>query len=206
MSGITPSKIICVGKNYARHAAEMGGHIPLEPLIFFKPPSAVISSGEAIVIPKGVGRVDYEGEIGIIIGTRCRNLHPDAAWEHVEALVPVNDVTARDLQKSDNQWTRAKGFDSFCPVGTPVPVDGVDVGSLIVTTRVNGRVRQHGVASDMSYDIPAIIAFISSIMTLERGDLIATGTPEGIGPLTAGDEVVVEVSGVGSVTNPVVCA
>jgi 2-keto-4-pentenoate hydratase/2-oxohepta-3-ene-1,7-dioic acid hydratase in catechol pathway len=201
---IHPSKIVCVGRNYAKHAAELGNEVPAEPLIFLKPPSSLLASGQQIVMPAGAGRVDYEGEIGVIIGRMARNVSREDAWAHVESLVPVNDVTARDLQNSDDQWTRAKGFDTFCPVGTPVPVGSVDLKGLAVTTRVNGTVRQQGPASDMTYDIPAIIAYISSIMTLEPGDLIATGTPDGIGPLAAGDEVVVEVTGVGSVTNRVV--
>jgi len=204
MAHIRPSKIVCVGKNYAKHAAEMGGEVPSEPLIFLKPPSALVGDGDAIVMPSRSSRVDYEGEIGVIIGTRARRVGRDDAWSYVEALVPVNDVTARDLQKSDNQWSRAKGFDSFCPVGTPVPVADVDLQALAVTTTVNGEVRQHGLVSEMSYDIPAIIEFVSGIMTLEPGDLIATGTPDGIGPLAEGDEVVVEVAGVGSVRNRVV--
>jgi len=204
MTRIQPSKIVCVGRNYAKHAAEMGNDVPTEPLIFLKPPSAVISAGDPIVMPRGVGRVDYEGEIGVVIGKRARNVAAADAWDHVEAIVAVNDVTARDLQNSDDQWTRAKGFDTFCPVGTPVPLADVDVEALAVTTRVNGEVRQHGVVSDMAYDIPAILAYITSIMTLEPGDLVATGTPDGIGPLTPGDRVEIEVSGVGSVANPVV--
>jgi 2-keto-4-pentenoate hydratase/2-oxohepta-3-ene-1,7-dioic acid hydratase in catechol pathway len=204
MSPVQPSKIVCVGKNYAKHAAEMGGSVPKEPLIFFKPPSAIIGEGDAIIMPAGAGRVDFEGEIGVVIGERARNVSRDDAWAYVEAIVPVNDVTARDLQASDNQWTRAKGFDTFCPVGTPVPLSDVDVASLAVVTRVNGEVRQHGVVGDMAYDIPAILAYVSSIMTLEPGDLIATGTPDGIGPLAPGDRVEVEVNRVGSVSNPVV--
>lgn len=204
MAHIRPSKIVCVGKNYAKHAAEMGGEVPAEPLIFLKPPSALVEDGDPIVMPTRSSRVDYEGEIGVIIGTRARRVARQDAWSYVEALIPVNDVTARDLQKSDNQWTRAKGFDSFCPVGTPVPVAEVDLDALAVTTTVNGEVRQHGLVSEMAYDIPAIIEFVSGIMTLEPGDLIATGTPDGIGPLAEGDEVVVEVAGVGSVRNRVV--
>jgi 2-keto-4-pentenoate hydratase/2-oxohepta-3-ene-1,7-dioic acid hydratase in catechol pathway len=203
MAPIRPSKIVCVGKNYAKHAAEMGGEIPSEPLVFLKPPSALIGDGDDIVMPRRSSRVDYEGEIGVIIGKRARRVSRHDAWSYVEALVPVNDVTARDLQKSDNQWTRAKGFDSFCPVGTPVPVSDVDLAALAVTTSVNGEVRQHGLVSEMAYDIPAIIEFVSGVMTLEVGDLIATGTPDGIGPLAEGDEVVVHVTGVGSVRNRV---
>ena len=201
---ITPSKIVCVGRNYAKHAAELGNDVPAEPLIFLKPPSAVVYDGEPIVIPKGAGRVDYEAEIGVVIGKRARHVPVSEAWSYVSALVPVNDVTARDLQKADGQWTRSKGFDTFCPVGTPVPIAEIDRGALSVTTRVNGETRQDGPASDMVFDIPTLVAHISGIMTLEPGDLIATGTPDGIGPLAPGDEVVVEVRGVGSVSNSVV--
>lgn len=204
MTAVRPSKIVCVGRNYAKHAAELGNDVPSEPLIFLKPPSALIADGEPIVMPAGAGRVDYEGEIGLIIGRRARAIAPEEAWDHVEALVALNDVTARDLQRTDDQWTRAKGFDSFCPVGTPVPVGDVDLGSLAVTTRVNGEVRQHGEASDMAFDVPAILAYVSSIMTLEPGDLVATGTPDGIAPLADGDVVEIEVAGVGTVRNPVV--
>ena len=204
MTPIRPSKIVCVGKNYAKHAAEMGGEVPSEPLIFFKPPSSLIQAGEPIVMPKGAGRVDYEGEVGVIIGKRARNISAAEAWDYVEALVAVNDVTARDLQASDNQWARGKGFDTFCPVGTPVPLADVDLESLRVRTTVNGELRQEAPASDMMYDIPTILEYVAGIMTLEPGDLVPTGTPDGIGPLQPGDEVTVEVSGVGSVTNPVV--
>jgi len=203
MSFPTPSKIVCVGKNYAKHAAEMGGEVPAEPLIFLKAPSALLADGEAIVRPRVSRRVDYEGEIALLIGTRATKVPAARAWEHVAAVLPLNDVTARDLQASDSQWSRAKGFDTFCPVGTPVPVDRVDRDALAVVTRVNGEVRQEAPASDMTFDIPSLVEYISGIMTLEPGDLVATGTPDGIGPLEAGDVVEVEVRGVGTVSNPV---
>ena len=203
---IQPSKIVCVGKNYAKHAAEMGGDVPAEPLIFLKPPSALLGDGQPIVMPTASKEVDYEGEIGVIIGTRAKNVPAAEAWAHIAAVVPVNDVTARDLQRSDSQWSRAKGFDTFCPVGTPVSVAAVDLDALRVTTRVNGEIRQDAPASDMAFDIPAIVEYVSAIMTLEPGDLIATGTPDGIGTLKAGDVVEVEVHGVGKVSNPVVAA
>lgn len=199
----TPSKIVCVGRNYAAHAAEFGNEVPAEPLLFLKPPSSLVASGQAIVLPAGAGRVDYEGEIGVIIGRRGRHVPRDAAWEHVAALVPVNDVSARDFQKKDGQWTRAKGFDTFCPVGEPVPVRSADLGRLAVTTTVNGEVRQHAPATAMVFDIPFLVAHISRIMTLEPGDLICTGTPDGVGALAPGDEVEVRVEGVGSVRNVV---
>ncbi len=204
MPALNPSKIVCVGRNYAKHAAEMGNEVPKEPLVFLKPPSSIIAAGDNIVLPPGAGRIDYEGEIGVVIGRTAKGISKADAWSHVEAIVPVNDVTARDYQKSDDQWARAKGFDTFCPVGTPVPVADVDVGSLSVTTRVNGEVRQEGVVTDMAYDIPTILEFITTFMTLNPGDLVLTGTPDGIAPLQPGDVVEVEVSGVGSVRNPVV--
>jgi 2-keto-4-pentenoate hydratase/2-oxohepta-3-ene-1,7-dioic acid hydratase in catechol pathway len=204
MSQLRPSKIVCVGKNYAKHAAEMGGEVPKEPLIFLKAPSALIAEGDEIVIPSWAGRVDYEGEIAVVIGKRASKVSRDDAWDYVGGFLPLNDVTARDLQASDNQWSRAKGFDTFCPVGTVVPIGDVDVSKLTVTTRVNGEVRQEGHIGDMVFDIPFVIEYVSRCMTLEPGDIIATGTPDGIGPLKAGDRVEVEVSGVGKVSNPVV--
>ena len=199
-----PSKIVCIGLNYAKHAAEFGNPIPEEPLIFLKPPSALIGPGEAIVLPAGAGRVDYEGEIGVRIGKRARRVARESAWDHVEGLLPLNDVTARELQRKDGQWSRAKGFDTFCPIGPVTPLTDLDRAALSVTTRVNGEVRQQSGADDMVFDIPALIAHISGIMTLEVGDLIATGTPSGVGPLAAGDVVEIEVGGVGTLSNPVV--
>ncbi len=200
---IAPSKIVCVGRNYAKHAAELGNEVPTEPLIFLKPPSALIRGGEDIILPPGVGRVDFEGEIGVVIGAPARHVAAAEAWDYVEALAPLNDVTARDLQKTDGQWTRAKGFDTFCPVGEPVALADVELDALDVTTRVNGHERQHARAADMVFSIPELIAHISGIMTLQPGDLIATGTPDGVGPLVAGDEVEISVGGVGSVANTV---
>jgi 2-keto-4-pentenoate hydratase/2-oxohepta-3-ene-1,7-dioic acid hydratase in catechol pathway len=199
-----PSKIVCIGLNYAKHAAEFGNPIPKEPLIFLKPPSSLIGPGEAIVMPKGAGQVDYEGEIGVRIGKRARHVSKERAWDFVDGLLAINDVTARDLQKSDGQWSRAKGFDTFCPAGPVTPLTKVDRAALSVTTRVNGKVRQQMGADDMVFDIPAIIAHVSKVMTLEPGDLIATGTPSGVGPLAPGDVVEVEIGGVGSISNPVV--
>jgi 2-keto-4-pentenoate hydratase/2-oxohepta-3-ene-1,7-dioic acid hydratase in catechol pathway len=199
-----PTKIVCIGRNYRAHAAELGNEIPSEPLFFLKPPSSLLPASEAIVIPDGVGRVDYEGEIGLVFARDARHVREPDAWDHVASVVPLNDVTARDLQRRDSQWTRAKGFDTFCPVGEPVPIDRVDRDSLEVVTRVNGRQRQHGKASDMAFSIPFLIAYVSRVMTIEAGDILATGTPEGIGPLTAGDVVEVEIPGVGVLRNPVV--
>ena len=199
-----PSKIVCIGRNYRAHAAELGNEVPAEPLFFLKPPSSLLSGTQPIVVPEGVGRVDYEGEIGIVIGRDARGVSEADAWRYVAGVLPVNDVTARDLQKRDSQWTRAKGFDTFCPVGEPVPIDRVDLGGLQVYTRVNGTQRQHGKAADMAFSIPFLIAYVSRIMTLEAGDILATGTPEGIGPIHPGDVVEVEIPGVGVLSNPVV--
>jgi 2-keto-4-pentenoate hydratase/2-oxohepta-3-ene-1,7-dioic acid hydratase in catechol pathway len=199
-----PSKIVCVGRNYVAHAAELGNEVPAEPLLFLKPPSALIGAGEAIVLPSGVGRVDYEGEIGVLLGRRAFWVREEEALDHVEGLLPVNDVTARDLQRKDGQWTRAKGFDTFCPVGDLVPLHEVDLGTLSVVTRLNGEERQRGSAGQMVFSIPFLIAYISRIMTLHPGDLVLTGTPEGIAPLASGDVVEVELEGLSSLLNPVV--
>ena len=196
-----PTKIICVGRNYVAHAAELGNTIPDEPLLFFKPPSSLLASGQPVRIPSDVGRVDFEGEIGLTIGRRASRISQSEAWDHVSGIVALNDVTARDLQRKDSQWSRAKGLDTFCPVGNVVDAEGIDPTTLEVTTRVNGEERQHGVASDMAFSIPYLIAYMSHLMTLEPGDLIATGTPEGIGPLQPGDEVTVELSCGSTVSN-----
>jgi 2-keto-4-pentenoate hydratase/2-oxohepta-3-ene-1,7-dioic acid hydratase in catechol pathway len=202
MPPLSPSKIICVGRNYAAHAKELGNEVPTEPLIFFKPPSSVIRSGESIRLPTVSKRVEYEGEIGVVIGTRLRKASAAEAREAVAGIVAANDVTARDLQKSDSQWTRAKGFDTFCAVGE-VARPPADLASLTVTTRVNGEVRQSGRGSEMMFDIPTVLVYISSVMTLEPGDLVLTGTPEGVGTLAPGDVVEVEIAGVSHVSNPV---
>lgn len=203
---LAPTKILCVGRNYAAHASELGGEVPPEPLVFMKPPSAIIRSGDAILRPGDVGRVDFEGEIGVIIGRRARNISEGEAWSHVSAVCAVNDVTARDLQRKDSQWTRAKGFDTFCAVGPITPVEEVDTGALTVVTRVNGEQRQRGHVGEMAYSIPFVIAWLSRVMTLEPGDLLATGTPEGVGPIVPGDVVEVELVGISSLRNPVVDA
>jgi 2-keto-4-pentenoate hydratase/2-oxohepta-3-ene-1,7-dioic acid hydratase in catechol pathway len=198
-----PSKIICVGRNYLEHAKELGNEVPKEPLIFLKPPSSLITDGQPIRLTRMSNQVEYEGEIGVIIGKTLSHADERAAIAGIQAIAAVNDVTARDLQRSDSQWTRAKGFDTFCPVGAPGPVPS-DLGSLRVVTRVNGVERQRGSASDMAFSIPLLLSYISSIMTLEPGDLLCTGTPAGVGTLQPGDEVEVEVLGVSRVKNPVV--
>ncbi len=198
-----PTKIICVGRNYAAHARELGNEVPERPLIFLKPPSSVIRDGEAIVLPADSQRVEHEGEIALVVGRRARNVSRAEAMSCVDGFAALNDVTARDLQKTDGQWTRAKGFDTFCPVGPTASSRGVDWRALEVVCRVNGEVRQHGHVRDMAFDFPALVAYVSRIMTLEPGDLIATGTPEGVGPLTPDDTVEVEIPGVSVVRNRV---
>jgi 2-keto-4-pentenoate hydratase/2-oxohepta-3-ene-1,7-dioic acid hydratase in catechol pathway len=198
----TPSKIVCVGKNYVEHAREMGGEVPKEPLLFLKPPSALIGPGDPIVIPPQSAHVEHEAEIGIVIRSRLRDASEAEAMEGVAGFVCLNDVTARDWQKRESQWARAKGFDTFCPVG-PKVVGGLDWKELEVFGRVNGQVRQHGKASEMAFGIPFLLSHISHFMTLEPGDLVATGTPAGVGPLKPGDVVEVEIPGVGVLRNPV---
>jgi 2-keto-4-pentenoate hydratase/2-oxohepta-3-ene-1,7-dioic acid hydratase in catechol pathway len=197
-----PGKIVCVGRNYREHAKELGNEVPKEPLIFLKPPSSVVWNGEPVELPAASSRVEYEGEIGVVIGSRLARVSEKDAAEGIRSIVAVNDVTARDLQKSDGQWTRAKGFDTFCPLGeesSELP----DLDSLGVITRVNGVERQRGQSSEMVFSIPTLLAYISRIMTLEPGDLVATGTPSGVGPLSPGDVVEIEIPGVSRVSNPV---
>jgi 2-keto-4-pentenoate hydratase/2-oxohepta-3-ene-1,7-dioic acid hydratase in catechol pathway len=202
---LRPGKIVCVGRNYLEHARELGNDVPERPLIFLKPPSALLAPGAAIELPPDSARVEFEGEIGVVVGTRLRHADEAEARAAIRGIVALNDVTARDLQKSDGQWTRAKGFDTFCPVGPEAPAPG-DLDDLTVVTRVNGEERQRGAGREMAFRIPTILAYVSRVMTLEPGDLIATGTPAGVGPLAPGDEVEVEVLGVSRVRNPVVAA
>ncbi len=201
-----PTKIVCVGRNYAEHAKELGNPMPKEPLIFLKPPSAVIRDGEPIVLPRMSQRVEHEGEIAVVIGARLTRVSERQALDGVAGITCANDVTARDLQKTDGQWTRAKGFDTFCPVGPRVvPLKQIgDLARLEVHCRVNGQERQHGKAADMAFPISMVLCYISQVMTLEPGDLVLTGTPAGIGPLAAGDVVEVEIPQVGVLRNPVV--
>jgi 2-keto-4-pentenoate hydratase/2-oxohepta-3-ene-1,7-dioic acid hydratase in catechol pathway len=196
------TKIVCVGRNYVDHAKELGNEVPKEPLIFLKPPSSLIGDGQPIRLPGVSKQVEYEGEIGVIVGQRLSRVDEKQARAAIMGIAAVNDVTARDLQKSDSQWTRAKGFDTFCPVGQPGDVPA-DLGTLEVVTRVNGQERQRGKASQMAFAIPMLLSYISNIMTLEPGDLVCTGTPAGVGTLKAGDEVEIEVVGVSRVRNTV---
>lgn len=197
-----PSKIVCIGRNYSEHAKELGHEIPKEPMFFLKPPSSIITSGDAIELPKQSKQVEHEGEIGLIIGKRLRHASSRDAKTAIRGIVALNDVTARDLQRADSQWTRAKGFDTFCPIGEVGAVPN-DLSSLTVVTRVNGAERQRGSASEMLFSIPDLLAYVSNVMTLEPGDLVATGTPSGVGILRDGDEVEVEIVGVSRVRNPV---
>ena len=197
-----PSKIVCVGRNYVDHAKELGNDVPAEPLIFLKPPSSLIGNGESIALPGQSERVEFEGEIGVVIGQRLERVSKEEATKAISKIVAANDVTARDLQRKDSQWTRAKGFDTFCPLGEPGAVPS-DLSSLTVVTRVNGVERQRGKGSDMVFSIPDLLAYVSHIMTLEPGDVVLTGTPAGVGKLSPGDEVEVEVVGVSRVRNPV---
>jgi 2-keto-4-pentenoate hydratase/2-oxohepta-3-ene-1,7-dioic acid hydratase in catechol pathway len=205
LAPVQPSKIVCIGRNYREHARELNHPIPSEPLIFLKPSSAVLPPGGTILRPSSLSqRVDHEGELGVVIGKRCHGLHDgDDVREYILGYTCVNDVTARDLQNKDGQWTRAKGFDTFCPFG-PVVVSNLDPWSGIhVQTRVNGQLRQDGITTDFLFDLTTILRYVSQVMSLEPGDLIATGTPAGVGPLQVGDTVEVTVEGVGTLNNPV---
>jgi len=199
---VTPSKIVCVGRNYREHAAELGNEVPAEPLLFFKPPSSLLKPGGTILLPPASSRVDHEGELAIVIGRRASKLPPEFDLRSViRGYTLANDVTARDLQKKDGQWTRAKGFDTFCPAG-PWVSDEVDPGAgLIIETRVNGELRQHGSTADFIFTIPQLLAYITAAITLEAGDLVLTGTPSGVGPLADGDRVDVSIPGLGVLTN-----
>ncbi|HET9838531.1 MAG TPA: fumarylacetoacetate hydrolase family protein [Candidatus Angelobacter sp.] len=201
-----PSKIVCVGRNYSEHAKELGNEVPSEPLIFLKPPSSIIGPGEKIVRPRHLSeRVDFEGELTVVIGKLCRGLRPgDDVRPYILGYTCANDVTARDLQKKDGQWTRAKGFDTFCPFG-PVVTDEIDPWKGVrVETRVNGQVKQSESTTAFIFPVDVVVRFVSQVMTLLPGDLILTGTPAGIGPLLAGDQVTVSIEGIGMLTNPVV--
>lgn len=201
----SPSKIVCVGRNYREHAAELGNEVPTEPLIFFKPPSSLLAPGAQVRRPRIAERVDYEGELGVVIAKPCYQLAEDEdVRPYILGYTCVNDVTARDLQKKDGQWTRAKGFDTFCPVG-PVVTSEIDPWAGVgVETRVNGAVRQQGNTRDFIFPLDVVIRYISHVMTLLPGDLIPTGTPQGVGPVVAGETMEVIVEGIGTLRNPVV--
>jgi len=198
-----PTKIVAVGRNYAEHAAEMQSQVPTEPLVFLKPPSAVIGPGAAIVYPPISQRVDYEAELAVVIGRRARNVPANEALDFVLGYTCGNDVTARDLQRKDGQWTRSKSFDTFCPLG-PWIVTSLDASDLPIESRVNGAVKQRSRTSQMIFPVAELIRHITQVMTLEPGDVILTGTPAGIGPLQPGDRVEVEIEGIGVLENTVV--
>jgi 2-keto-4-pentenoate hydratase/2-oxohepta-3-ene-1,7-dioic acid hydratase in catechol pathway len=204
LAPVRPSKIVCVGRNYRDHAAELGNEVPAAPLIFLKPPSSLLAPGGQVRRPAVSERVDYEGELGVVIGKTCFQLGPDDdVRPYILGYTCVNDVTARDLQNKDGQWARAKGFDTFCPVG-PLVTDEIDPWAGIgVETRVNGEVRQQGNTRDFIFPLDIVIRYISQVMTLAPGDLIPTGTPKGVGPVVAGDLMEVTVEGIGTLRNPV---
>jgi 2-keto-4-pentenoate hydratase/2-oxohepta-3-ene-1,7-dioic acid hydratase in catechol pathway len=199
---VTPSKIVCVGRNYADHAKELGNEAPSEPILFLKPPSALLAPGGTIVRPAASQRVDFEAELAIVIGRTAKDVRADAWRDYVRGFACANDVTARDLQKKDVQFTRGKSFDTFCPIG-PCIEDDLDVSDLRVTTRVNGVTRQDGRTSQMIFPPGVLIEFITAVMTLVPGDVILTGTPAGVGPLAAGETVEVEIEGIGVLRNAV---
>lgn len=202
LAPVLPGKVVCIGRNYRAHAEELGNTVPARPLIFLKPPSAVIGPGEPILLPPDSERVEHEGELGVVIGRRARHLDPADALDAVFGFTCVNDVTARDLQRADKQFARGKGFDTFCPIGPWIETE-LDPRDVRVTCRVGDALRQDGRTALMVFDVPTLLATISRVMTLEPGDVIATGTPAGVGPLTAGDDVTVEIEGIGALTNPV---
>jgi 2-keto-4-pentenoate hydratase/2-oxohepta-3-ene-1,7-dioic acid hydratase in catechol pathway len=204
LAPVTPSKIVCIGRNYRDHAAELGNEVPKEPLLFLKPPSSILPPGGTILIPPQSQRVDFEGELAIVIGKRARHIGPNEDVKpYIRGYTIVNDVTARDLQKSDGQWSRAKGFDTFCPVG-PIVTDEIDPDSgLTVETHLNDTVRQHGSTLDLIFPIATLLRHITAAMTLVPGDLIPTGTPAGVALMQPGDFVEVRIQGIGALSNPV---
>lgn len=201
---VSPSKIVCVGRNYAEHARELGNEAPPEPLIFLKPPSSLNAHAAPVIYPDICQRLDFEGELGVVIGRRARRIRAADYLRHIAGYTIVNDFTARDLQKKDGQWTRAKGFDTFCPVGPWLVLkEEIEFDSLRILTRVNGEVRQDAPVSQMLFSLGVILEFVSQFMTLEPGDLIATGTPPGVGPVNPGDNVEVEIPGLGILANSI---
>jgi 2-keto-4-pentenoate hydratase/2-oxohepta-3-ene-1,7-dioic acid hydratase in catechol pathway len=205
LAPVVPRKIVCVGRNYRDHAAELGNEVPKEPLLFLKPPSAVIGPEDAILLPPQSQRVDFEGELGVVIGKKATRIGPDEdVSAYIRGFTAVNDVTARDLQKSDGQWSRAKGFDTFCPVG-PLVTGEIDLqAGVTVETRLNGETRQRGHTRDLIFTIETLLRYITAAMTLYPGDLIATGTPAGVAPMQPGDRVEVGIEGIGVLANPLV--
>lgn len=199
---VTPSKIVALGINYRKHADEFGQAVKPEPLIFLKPPSSLIADGESIVLPRGCGRVEHEGELTVVIGKRCKDVEPSEVAEYIFGYTCANDVSERDIQKRDGQWVRAKGFDTFCPLGPAIETE-LDPSCCDITVTVNDEIRQRGNTREMVNDVYDSVSFISKVMTLEAGDVILTGTPAGVSPIHSGDVVTVTIQGVGSLTNPV---
>ena len=205
LAPVTPSKIICVGRNYTEHAREHGVEVPDIPLLFLKPPSAIIAQGEAILLPPQSSQVEHEAELAVVVGKQGRWILPEDARDYILGYTLANDVTARDLQRSDGQWTRGKGFDTFCPIGPWIETQ-FDASDSLLVCRVNGEIRQMVSTGEMVFSINQLVAYASTIMTLEPGDVILTGTPAGVGPLHAGDNVEVEIEGLGVLSNPVLQA
>jgi 2-keto-4-pentenoate hydratase/2-oxohepta-3-ene-1,7-dioic acid hydratase in catechol pathway len=203
LSPVLPSKIVCVGRNYAAHAKEHDAEVPKIPLIFLKPPSSLLGPGEKIILPPQSNQVEHEAELGVVIGKPGRWIQPEEVMDHIFGYTIANDVTARDLQRSDGQWTRGKGFDTFCPVGPWIETE-FDPADAVVACHVNGEMRQMASTRDMIFNIQQLVAFISSVMTLEQGDLILTGTPAGVSPLNPGDVVEISIEGIGNLSNPVI--
>jgi 2-keto-4-pentenoate hydratase/2-oxohepta-3-ene-1,7-dioic acid hydratase in catechol pathway len=203
LAPVIPTKVVAVGKNYVDHASEMGGHVPDLPLIFLKPPTSVIGPLQAIRLPPASDEVHHEAELAVVMGKVARNVAIEETGAHILGYTAANDVTARDLQRVDGQWTRAKGFDTFCPLGPAIDTELDPLEGLSIICRVNGDIRQTGSTADMVFGVGELVAHISSIMTLLPGDVILTGTPAGVGPIEAGDTVEVEIEGIGVLTNPV---
>jgi 2-keto-4-pentenoate hydratase/2-oxohepta-3-ene-1,7-dioic acid hydratase in catechol pathway len=206
LSPVIPTKVIAVGKNYADHAAEMDSDVPDNPIIFLKPPTSVIGPLSPIRLPPASSEVHHEAELAVVMGKVGRNIHRDDAYAHILGYTAANDVTARDLQRSDGQWSRAKGFDTFCPLGPAIDTEFDPSEAHGITCKVNGEIRQDGSTGDLVFDVPAIVSFASSVMTLLPGDVILTGTPAGVGPIRDGDRVEIEIEGIGSLMNPVASA
>lgn len=203
LSPVIPTKVIAVGKNYVDHAAEMESDVPENPLIFLKPPTSVVGPLSPIRLPQASTEVHHEAELAVVMGKVGRNIQPDDVYSHILGYTAANDVTARDLQRSDGQWTRAKGFDTFCPLGPAIDTEFDPNEAHSITCKVNGEIRQDGSTGDLVFDVPAIVSFVSSVMTLLPGDVILTGTPAGVGPIRDGDRVEVEIDGIGALMNPV---
>jgi len=206
LAPVIPTKVVAIGRNYADHAAEMGGDVPTSPVLFLKPPTSVIGPLQPIRIPAQAKEVHHEAELAVVIGNVTKNVRADDVGSHILGYTAANDVTARDLQRADGQWMRAKGFDTFCPLGPAIDTDIDPLEGLSVISRVNGEIRQSGTTADLVFGVAELVSFISTIMTLLPGDVILTGTPSGVGPIVPGDRVEVEIEGVGILVNPVVKA